>query len=838
MLASINPLGERGRNQQLLGDRHRLRRRARRVAGAAARRACSASSARPFAVAGASRWWRSARSRSSASRSTRAASEPACPGRGARSTRTGSSPTAGWVYGAGFGAQLGLAFATIVTASATWIAFACALLSGCPSAGLRSIGAIFGLARALPLLAARAYAIRRRCAALVRGSNGCARGSPSPRPRCRARLRSACSRSRSRERHDAARGARSRGRAPAGMGRTHPAPARGGRTAGSTHTVVHLANFAAARAPRRLRRWRHARDALARRVRRAVRVRARVARHSRCSRRRASRASLPSMFDREAPATTVAGPARLPAASSPRTAGAFCLYVVAGSRAYLPRIVAEVNAVLARPGRRTVTRPRPRRRVARRPRGRGRRPSASARGVHPPQLPRRAPRSSAPRSLVNPLRYLLRPGTAYASLCGPDASCASGWTAFCCTVNGGQNTCPPGSIPAGWWKADNSSFCHSGPRYYIDCNASCGTCGCGGERAVRAGLRHLQLPLRVGHVRRAVHVLQRVPLRAVPPGARVRRSDRVPGGHVRRAVGVRRDVHDHERDRERDRAARRAVPARVQLVGARVRRGRRPRRAARRAAGADRRHRRDADRARATGSSRPTAVCSASATRASTARPVAGTSTVRSSTSRARRRATATGWSRPTAASSGSATRASTVRRAGSTSNRPIVGMAATPSGDGYWLVASDGGVFWFGDARFHGSTGGQHSEPPDRRDGRDAERQRLLVGRVRRRGVLLRRRALRGIDRPASGSIAPIVGDGRDPDRQRLLARSPPTAGSPRSATPASSAAGRAGSWPRAARPISPAARRSAVTGSRPTRNGDAVAPTVGGDSGAQPAR
>jgi SpoIID/LytB domain protein len=38
--------------------------------------------------------------------------------------------------------------------------------------------------------------------------------------------------------------------------------------------------------------------------------------------------------------------------------------------------------------------------------------------------------------------------------------------------------------------------------------------------------------------------------------------------------------------------------------------------------------------------------------------------------------------------------------------NQPIVGMAATPDGGGYWLVASDGGVFSFGDANFHGSTG------------------------------------------------------------------------------------------------------------------------------------
>ena len=37
---------------------------------------------------------------------------------------------------------------------------------------------------------------------------------------------------------------------------------------------------------------------------------------------------------------------------------------------------------------------------------------------------------------------------------------------------------------------------------------------------------------------------------------------------------------------------------------------------------------------------------------------------------------------------------------------RDVVGMAATPTGDGYWLVASDGGIFAFGDAQFHGSTG------------------------------------------------------------------------------------------------------------------------------------
>jgi hypothetical protein len=42
----------------------------------------------------------------------------------------------------------------------------------------------------------------------------------------------------------------------------------------------------------------------------------------------------------------------------------------------------------------------------------------------------------------------------------------------------------------------------------------------------------------------------------------------------------------------------------------------------------------------------------------------------------------------------------------GKTLNAPIVGMAATPDGGGYWLVAADGGIFSFGDAQFHGSEG------------------------------------------------------------------------------------------------------------------------------------
>ncbi len=44
---------------------------------------------------------------------------------------------------------------------------------------------------------------------------------------------------------------------------------------------------------------------------------------------------------------------------------------------------------------------------------------------------------------------------------------------------------------------------------------------------------------------------------------------------------------------------------------------------------------------------------------------------------------------------------------------KPVVGMAATPSKGGYWLVASDGGIFTYGDAGFFGSQGGKPLNAP-----------------------------------------------------------------------------------------------------------------------------
>lgn len=57
----------------------------------------------------------------------------------------------GWVYGVGFGYQLGLGVVTVVTSAATYAVLALALLTQSPVAGLL-VGAAFGGARAVPAL--------------------------------------------------------------------------------------------------------------------------------------------------------------------------------------------------------------------------------------------------------------------------------------------------------------------------------------------------------------------------------------------------------------------------------------------------------------------------------------------------------------------------------------------------------------------------------------------------------------------------------------------------------------------------------------------------------------
>ena len=61
--------------------------------------------------------------------------------------------------------------------------------------------------------------------------------------------------------------------------------------------------------------------------------------------------------------------------------------------------------------------------------------------------------------------------------------------------------------------------------------------------------------------------------------------------------------------------------------------------------------------------------------------------------------------------------------------NKPIVGMAATPDGQGYWLVASDGGIFTFGDASLPRLGRLPGTQQADRGHGRHAGRPGLLAG-------------------------------------------------------------------------------------------------------------
>ena len=53
--------------------------------------------------------------------------------------------------------------------------------------------------------------------------------------------------------------------------------------------------------------------------------------------------------------------------------------------------------------------------------------------------------------------------------------------------------------------------------------------------------------------------------------------------------------------------------------------------------------------------------------------------------------------------------------------NAPIIGMVPSADGNGYFMVASDGGVFTFGDAKFEGSCPWHRWVPWRRSRSRDA---------------------------------------------------------------------------------------------------------------------
>jgi ribosomal protein L24E len=232
---------------------------------------------------------------------------------------------------------------------------------------------------------------------------------------------------------------------------------------------------------------------------------------------------------------------------------------------------------------------------------------------------------------VNPFRYILKPGTAEAALgCGPEADCGSGWSAMCCSINGGQNTCPPGSLPGGWWKVDNSGFCHGGPRYYIDCNASCGSCGCGASGVCSSSCNNCGCHCASGSCDQRLVCCNQFRYGQC-------HQDRCVGAVVCRVISC-------------------APPWEF-----------------------------DGSCSRTSATSPSTAAHDA---------PCLHT------TPQTRGRVYAYG-------------RAAYLGQPATFLKSPVTGMDATPSGKGYWLVADDGGVFSFGDAKFHGSTGALKLKKP-----------------------------------------------------------------------------------------------------------------------------
>jgi len=296
----------------------------------------------------------------------------------------------------------------------------------------------------------------------------------------------------------------------------------------------------------------------------------------------------------------------------------------------------------------------------------------------------------------------LRPGTAYGAICecgnsgcGCGSTCCSGFSEFCCAVSG-YNYCPENTVMGGWWVADNSSYC-GGPRYYMDCNATCAcdsgcgsgfpycdtgcdgvSCGCG-SRGCDSYLTGC-LQFRYGQCNQDVPCMGRIVCRVVacvPPWT--------VDPSCTTAVAV--DNGTAEQNEPCWTPAPPAPPCSsvltdCQTVGL--------------VPSAD-----GAGYAVLTSFGRLLSFGDfASAGDASSlplASPIVGGSTCPTS-----------GYWLVAAdggifAYGGAAFFGST---GGQRLDAPVVGMAPTPSGQGYWLVAADGGIFAYGDAAFDGSTG------------------------------------------------------------------------------------------------------------------------------------
>jgi hypothetical protein len=257
---------------------------------------------------------------------------------------------------------------------------------------------------------------------------------------------------------------------------------------------------------------------------------------------------------------------------------------------------------------------------------------------------------------VEPLSFLLKPGSAYAQVvcrcgngdCSCGDPCCDGYTEFCCTITG-ANTCPPGTVAGGWWRADGSAYC-DGPRYYIDCHGECPTqtgpgfcppsedglsCGCAlGDCGLRAAGC---VTFRYGQCHQEIATVGRIACRVVTC---------TPAYLLDNACTTTTLFDDNTADQNQPclQAPNRVIPA----YGAAV---------------------------------------------------------------------PATGGGLWLAGPDGGVFAYGTAGFFGSMGGHPlvapVVAIAAAPDDHGYWLVASDGGVFAFGSARFFGSMGGDRLVAP-----------------------------------------------------------------------------------------------------------------------------
>ena len=94
---------------------------------------------------------------------------------------------------------------------------------------------------------------------------------------------------------------------------------------------------------------------------------------------------------------------------------------------------------------------------------------------------------------------------------------------------------------------------------------------------------------------------------------------------------------------------------------------------------------------------------------------------------------------------------------------RNSFGVVAAPRG--YWLVGSDGGIFSFGAAPFHGSMGGKFLQRPVVGITPTIDQRRLLAGGLRRRRVQLRRHQLLRVH-PWARAAPGRIGSAAQPQR------------------------------------------------------------------------